>query len=217
MKRLPVALCVMWGLAAVASAAGDWKPVFNGKDLEGWKNPDPTRFLVRDGCLVGTQTDGKGADMFTTDTFENFELRFTYKVKWPANSGVWYRDRYQFDILKYTNPKTFSGALYPGPKSTFGFVNLDESIENRDGWNEAQVYANGDHLVHWLNGKQIGEIHDTRSAKGRIGLQVHGGGGFKGMEIIIQKMEVRTLGPDDKPTPPAAPKKAEPVRMEPEQ
>jgi len=198
-------LLLLAAIGGTIRAAEEWTPLFNGKDLTGWKNPDPTKFLVEDGCLVGTQTDGKGADMFTTDAFDNFELRFTYKVKWPANSGVWYRDRYQYDILKYTNPKTFSGALYPGPKSTFGFVNLDESIENRDGWNEGFVYANGDHLVHWLNGKQIGEIHDTRSAKGRVGFQVHGGD-FKGMKIIIKRIEIRKLGPDDKPTPPAAPK-----------
>jgi len=194
-------------LGSVASAAEEgWTPLFNGKDLEGWNNPDPAKFLVEDGCLVGTQTDGKGADLFTKESFDNFELRFTYKVKWPANSGIWYRSGYQFDILKYTSPKTFSGALYPGPKSTFGFVNLDESIEKADDWNEGVVYANGDHLIHWLNGKQIGEIHDTRFAKGRIGIQVHGGDFKGGMKIILKRIEIRPLKEGDKPTPPEAPK-----------
>jgi len=195
-------------LGSLAFAAEEgWTPLFNGKDLEGWKSADPTRFKVEDGCLVGTQTDGKGADLFTTASFDNFELRFTYKVKWPANSGIWYRNSYQFDILKYTSPKTFSGAFYPGPKSTFGFVNLDESIENADGWNEGQVYANGDHLIHWLNGKPIGEIHDTRFAKGRIGIQVHGGSFPGGMRIDFKRIDIRPLKEGDKPTPPEAPKK----------
>ena len=197
--------------ACVAIAGEEWTPLFNGKDLEGWGKADPTKFKVEDGCLVGTQDDGKGADFFTTASFDNFVLRFTYKVKWPANSGIWFRDRYQFDILKYTNPKTFSGAFYPGTKSTFAFVNLDESIENRDGWNEGQIYANGDHIIFWLNGKQLGEVHDKRTAKGRFGIQVHGGD-FKGMQIIIKKMELRPLKEGDKPTPPAAPKAAEPAK-----
>jgi len=199
-------------VAATAFGGEGWKPLFNGKNLEGWKATDPTKFKVEDGCLVGFQDDGKGANIFTTEAFDNFELRFTYKVKWPANSGIWYRGRYQFDILKWKRPKTFSGAFYPGAKSTFAFVNLDESIENRDGWNEGQVYANGDHIIHWLNGRKIGEVHDTRFAKGRIGIQVHGGGGFKGMQIIIKKIEIRPLKPGDKPTPPAAPKPAEPAK-----
>ena len=201
-----------WVLGSAAFAAEEgWTPLFNGKDLEGWKAQGSAIFKVEDGCLMGTQTDGKGGDLFTVDEWDNFELRFTYKVAWPANSGIWYRNSYQFDILKYTNPKTFSGALYPGTNSTFGFVNLDESIENRDGWNEGQVYANGDHLIHWLNGKQIGEVHDKRFAKGRIGIQVHGGG-FKGMQIILKKIELRPLKEGDQPTPPAAPKAAEPAK-----
>lgn len=208
MRRVALTLCLLVG-AWGATAGEEWIPLFNGKDLEGWGKADPTKFRVEDGCILGTQDDGKGADLFTTAVFDNFELRFTYKVKWPANSGIWFRDRYQFDILKWTNPKTFSGAFYPGVKSTFAFVNLDESIENRDGWNEGQVYANGDHIIFWLNGRQIGETRDTRSAKGRIGIQVHGGA-FKGMEIRIKRLELRPLKEGDKPTPPPAPKAVEP-------
>lgn len=206
------ALALGWvALLGVALGGEGWRPLFNGKDFEGWSKPDPTKFKIEDGCLVGFQDDGKGADLFTTEVFDNFELRFTYKVKWPANSGIWYRNGYQFDILKWTSPKTFSGALYPGTNSTFGFVNLDESIENRDDWNEGQVYANGDHLIHWLNGKQIGEVHDKRFAKGRIGIQVHGGP-FKGMEIRIKRIEIRPLKEGEPPTPPLAPKAAEPAK-----
>lgn len=205
-------VCALLLGVGVAAAGEEWVQLFNGKDLEGWKANDPTKFKVEDGCFVGFQEDGKGADIFTTESFSNFELRFTYKVKWPANTGIWFRNSYQFDILKYTNPKTFSGAFYPGAKSTFAFVNLDESIENRDDWNEGQVYANGDHMVFWLNGRKLGEVDDTRSAKGRIGVQVHGGDGFKGMQIILKKIELRPLKEGDKPTEPAAPKPAEPAK-----
>ncbi len=190
---------------AVGAQAAEWTPLFNGENLEGWKATNPAKFKVEDGCLVGFQNDGKGADIFTTESFEDFELRFTYKVKWPANSGVWFRDRYQFDILKYKRPKTFSGALYyPGCKGTFAFVNPDESIEKRDGWNQGQVYANGDHIIFWLNGKKIGETRDKTFDKGRIGVQVHGGGHAKGMEIRLKSIEIRKLQPGDQPTPPEA-------------
>jgi hypothetical protein len=194
------------GLAASVMAAEGWTPVFNGKDLEGWKASDPSKFTVEDGCFVGSQSDGKGSDIFTTQEWDNFELRFTYKVVWPANSGVWFRGtNYQFDILKYKNPIAYSGTLYC-PKRFFIFKNEDEAIENRDGWNEGQVYANGDHIIIWLNGKKIGECHDDTAAKGKIGIQVHGGNDVKNMRIIIKKMEVRTLKAGDQPTPPIAPK-----------
>ena len=198
-------------LAAVVvplAAAEEWTPLFNGNDLTGWKADNPAKFKVEDGQLIGFQEDGKGANIYTEKEYDNFELRFTYKVKWPANSGLWFRTRYQFDILKHPRPKTFSGAFYyPGCKGTFAFTNLDESLENRDGWNEAQVYANGDHIILWLNGTKLGEVHDKSFAKGKIGLQVHGGGGFKGMRIDIKRIEIRPLKPGDKPTPPPAPAK----------
>jgi len=191
-------------VATAALAAEGWTPLFNGKDLTGWKTRDPSKFRVENGCLVGSQDDGRGSDLFTTETFDNFELRFTYRVKWPANSGVWFRDRYQFDILKWKRPVAYSGTLYC-PGKMFITKNLDESLENRDGWNEGQVYANGDHIILWLNGKKTGECHDKTHARGRIGIQVHGGGGFKGMKIEFKRIEIRPLKPGEPPSQPAKP------------
>jgi len=194
--------------ASAALAAEKWTPIFNGKDLGGWKVTGDAKAEVADGCLVGSQKTPRGGDIWTTKQWDNFELRFTYKVKWPANSGVWFRDRYQFDILKYKSPVAYSGTLYC-PGKMFITKNLDESLENRDGWNQGQIYANGDHLILWLNGKKVGDCHDKTLTKGRIGLQVHGGGGFKGMKIIIKKMEIRELKPGDAPTEPTPPKRQE--------
>ncbi|MBM4017499.1 MAG: DUF1080 domain-containing protein [Planctomycetes bacterium] len=189
--------------------AAAWTPLFNGKDLEGWKPAGAAVWKVEDGCLVGTQTDGKGGDLFTEKEFDNFEVRFTYRMAWPANSGIWFRDKYQFDILKWKNPVGFSGTLYC-PGKMFITTNLDESVENRDGWNEGHIYANGDHLILWLNGKKVGECDDKTAAKGRVGIQVHQGDGFKGMAIHLKRLEIRPLKPGDPPSEPAKPEPAPP-------
>ena len=209
MKRLAMAAAflaatlLVQGLAPAEDAA--WTPVFNGKDLAGWKKPIGNAiWKVEDGCLLGTQTDGQGGDLYTEKEWDNFELRFTYKVAWPANSGVWFRGQYQYDILKWKDPVAFSGTLYC-PSKMFVTKNLDEGLENRDGWNEAQIYANGDHIILWLNGKKVGDCNDKSYAKGPFGIQVHGGDDFKNMKILIKKMEVRTLKAGDKPTEPKPP------------
>lgn len=209
MKRLAIAAAFVvatllaYGLSRAEDSA--WTPVFNGKDLAGWKKPTGNAiWKVEDGCLVGTQTDGQGGDLYSEKEWDNFELRFTYKVAWPANSGIWFRGQYQYDILKWKDPVAFSGTLYC-PGKMFVTRNLDESLENRDGWNEGQVYANGDHLILWLNGKKVGECHDKTLAKGPLGIQVHGGDEFKNMKITIKKMELRVLKADDKPTEPKPP------------
>lgn len=210
-----VLLAVALAASPRAAECGDpqkgttaWTPLFNGKDLTGWKKPTGEAIVtVEDGMLVGTQTTGKGGDVFTEKEYDDFELRFTYKVVWPANSGVWFRGKYQFDILKYKNPVAFSGTLYC-PGKMFITKNLKEELENRDGWNEGQIYANGDHLILWLNGTKVGECRDKTQAKGPIGIQVHGGEQFKNMKITIKKMELRPLKPGEAPTEPkpAAPK-----------
>ncbi|MBM3858251.1 MAG: DUF1080 domain-containing protein [Verrucomicrobia bacterium] len=199
MKRICVALMMLASVVPLLGAQkANWTSLFNGKDLDGWKQQGAGIFKVEDGCLLGTQTDGKGGDLFTTREFDNFECRFTYKMKWPGNSGVWFRDKYQFDILKYKKPVAFSGSIYC-PGKLFITTNLDEGLENRDGWNEARIFANGDHLAVWLNGKKVGDCRDSTLAKGRIGIQVHGGEGAKNMQILIKRIEVRPLAAGETP------------------
>jgi len=227
MKRIPLlALSLVAALGASSCVAGQetgkpasgpspdarkdgWQSLIPGKDLEGWKATGHAVWKVEDGVLIGTQTDGRGGDLYTTKAYEDFELRFTYKVKWPANTGIWFRGKYQYDILKWKKPVGFSGTLYmPGYPKTFITRNLKEELERRDGWNEGQIYAAGDHLILWLNGTKTGECHDTTHAKGPIGIQVHPGEKFKGMEIHLKRLEVRPIRPGAEPTPPLLPKAA---------
>jgi len=218
MLKLSVLAVIVAGLGAVAAVsaaaeekapaagAGGWVSLFNGKDLEGWKPVANGKWWVEDGCLVGTPVEAKGGDLFTEKEFDNFECRFTYKAVWPANSGIWFRTKYQFDILDYKKPVAFSGSLYC-PGKLFIFANLDKSIEDREGWNEGQIYANGKHIILWLNGKKTGECDDDTAAKGKIGIQVHPGKELANMKIFVKKIEIRPLTADDKPTEPVAPKK----------
>jgi len=196
------------GTAAPADKEAGWTSLLPGKDLKGWKPTGHAVWKVTDdGHLIGTQTDGHGGDLYTEKPYGDFELRFTYKVKWPANSGIWFRGKYQYDILKWKKPVGYSGTLYmPGWPKTFITRNLNEDLEHRDGWNEGQVYAAGDHLMLWLNGTKTGDCRNDAHAKGPIGIQVHGGGGFKGMEIHLKRLEIRPIKPGAKPTPPLVPK-----------
>jgi len=176
-------------------ALSAWTPLFNGKDLTGWSQTGEAIFKVENGNLVGTQTTGKGGDLWTKADFDDFELQVTYRVVWPANSGFWFRHDgrkgYQYDVLKYKRPVAFSGTLYC-PGKLFIIKNLKESLENRDGWNEARVRAVGDEITLWLNGTKIGTAKDKTLSKGKIGIQVHGGN-FRGMKIIVKKMQVKPL------------------------
>lgn len=95
-----------------------FKPIFNGKDLSGWKG-NTELWSVEDGAITGRTTADKPLKFNTfliweEGPVENFELRLDYKMV-GGNSGIQYRSRvvneadyvvsgYQADIdatLKY--------------------------------------------------------------------------------------------------------------------
>jgi hypothetical protein len=182
-----------------ALSSHGWTPLFNGRDLTGWETSGGAIFKVEDGCIVGTQgANFAPGDLFTTDAYSDFELLVTYRVVWPANSGVWFRyvdanKAYQADILEWKNPVAYSGSLY-APGKMFLAINGDKELEKRDGWNTIRIVAQGDHLQIWLNGKQTADVHDKDIASGRIGLQIHPGEQFGPMKITVREAKIRLPG-----------------------
>ncbi len=82
-------------LTAREKAAG-WKLLFDGATYAGWE--DPTRksppgesFTIEDGCLKATSHPRIEEDLFTRDTWSDFELLFDWKISPRGNSGVKYR------------------------------------------------------------------------------------------------------------------------------
>jgi hypothetical protein len=174
--------------------------LFNGRDLHGWEATGKAKWVVENGLLVGTQGENNApGDLFTTQSFRDFEATVTYRAEWPCNSGVWFRfqspkQAYQADILEYKKPEAYSGTLYcPNYSGIFLAANLDKSLEKRDGWNTIKIRAQGDHLQVWLNGRQTADVHDTRSDSGKIGFQVHPGAEFGPMKIVVREVSLKEL------------------------
>jgi len=110
--------------AAMAEEAG-FKPIFDGKTLNGWKAPDMSYWLVDDGALTGrsTQQHPVRSNQFIVwqlGELDDFELKLKYRISGTpsANSGVQIRSRvdkdghvagYQADIDKAGQ---WAGALY---------------------------------------------------------------------------------------------------------
>src|SRR5262245_12561742 len=81
---------------------GDPIPLFNGKDLSGWKTmgKDPSAWKVVDGVLSNdaVQEDGKHksyANLRTEREFEDFNLQVEFRVPADGNSGVYLRGIYE--------------------------------------------------------------------------------------------------------------------------
>ncbi len=179
-------------------ARDGWVPLFNGKDLTGWAAEGKAEWKVDDGVLVGTQGPGNApGDLFTTAAYADFELEATYRVQWPANTGIWFRYQseqkaYQADILEWPDPLAYSGTIYC-PGRMFLAVNSDPKLEKKEDWNTMRIRAEGDRLRVWLNGVQTADVRDGSIDRGRIGIQVHPGDQFAGMKVMIREMKIRVL------------------------
>ncbi|MEM9834292.1 MAG: DUF1080 domain-containing protein [Bacteroidota bacterium] len=79
-------------------AQDDWKNLFDGKSLDGWKaSENPKTFSVEDGMIV---VDGPRAHLFyvgdvNNHTFKNFEFKADVKTMPGSNSGMYFHTEYQ--------------------------------------------------------------------------------------------------------------------------
>jgi len=172
-----------------------WIALFNGKDLTGWIKHGDAKWTVRDGVLSGEQNDGKVGDLYTTGEWSDFELMVRFKVRWPANTGVWFRSQpekkklgYQMDILSLKDYGAATGSIW-----SKGFLakNMDESILKRDDWNLVHITAVGPKLTVVLNEKKVAEAEDAQYTVGRIGFQVHAGERYKDMAVMVKEVKIR--------------------------
>ncbi|MCX7605021.1 MAG: DUF1080 domain-containing protein, partial [Bryobacteraceae bacterium] len=73
--------------AALLPAQQGFRPLFNGKDLTGWKHVGPGEFVVEDGMLK--TVGGMGLLYYEKEKLGNCVLRVVYKTASDhANSGV---------------------------------------------------------------------------------------------------------------------------------
>jgi hypothetical protein len=98
MRSLPAALLLAVGMlaASVRASAGDFVPLFNGRDLAGWDG-DRRFWSVTDGCIRGETRFGALPPnntflIYRGTTFRDFELRLKFRIH-NGNSGVQFRSK----------------------------------------------------------------------------------------------------------------------------
>jgi len=121
------ALLTQATVVPAADAEKGFTPIFNGKDLTGWKG-DARFWSVKDGAITGQTTPDNPAPhntflIWTNGNVADFELRLSYKIipnndKSFGDSGIQYRSKEMPDFvvagyqanLMVTKPLT--GILY---------------------------------------------------------------------------------------------------------
>lgn len=185
MKKLFYLIAVAVFVFSTGARAQEWEPLFNGKNLKGWKQLSGTaKYSVKDGVLVGTATNSKlNSFLATTKEYSDFILEFEFKTE-NINSGVQLRSHldkgrgvvygYQFEIDP--SARAWSGGIYDEARRLWLYrmtENEPGKAAYKDGWNSARVEACGNIIRTWVNGIPCTNLFDDADASGFIALQVH--------------------------------------------
>lgn len=201
-KLLVLAGFVVLGCAAIAGRpqSKEWKPLFNGKDLTGWKHVGPGGDTVEDG-LIRTH-GGMGLLYWTGGKVGDCRIRVVYKMRdFNDNSGVfiripleprepWMPVHYGYEVQIDNHPETsgedeyhITGTLYSLTKP------LAKPTKPGPEWNTMIITIDGTHTVVEINGEKVTDFHEgdpvparkfdfepqrgPRPEEGYIGLQNH--------------------------------------------
>jgi len=183
MRRFVFALSIAslafagWASFSPAQDSDGWIPLFNGKDLTGWKtHPDePGMWSVVDGCIVG-----KGANrshLFSDKgDFTDFHYKVVAKISDKGNSGQYFRTKYMGGYP--TGYEAQINSTFPDPQKTgslYGFAKIGEKLVEPDTWFTQEVIAKGNHIQILLNGKKVVDYVDAKNthSKGHFAFQQH--------------------------------------------
>ncbi len=206
-----------------ASARDGFKPLFNGKDLTGWDG-NPELWSVEDGCITGKTTGPEQLAynqflIWRGGKVKNFELHakikesgnntgIQYRSKELPENGKWSIGGYQCDI----HPATPNNAMVYEERGR-GII-----VQNGQGvvidptgkrwlasehepvkvdiatWHEYTVIAQGNHLIHKVDGQVTIDLLDfeesKRALEGLLAFQIHRG---PAMNVQIKDVMLKEL------------------------
>jgi hypothetical protein len=196
--RWPLVITILLLTAMAHTQSGEWKQLFDGKDLTGWKHVGPGSMTVEDG-LIRTQ-GGMGLLYWTGGTLGDCTIRVVFKMRdHNDNSGVFIRipiepreewmpvhygyevqidneadgeDEYHITGMLYSLTRPLARTGKPGPE-----------------WNTMEITLDGPRTIVILNGAKVSDYTEgdpvperkfnfepqrgPRPNDGYIGLQNH--------------------------------------------
>ncbi|MEE2640388.1 MAG: family 16 glycoside hydrolase, partial [Planctomycetota bacterium] len=184
----------------------EWVPLFDGRSLKGWVQKwGQARYEVIDGAIVGkTVPNTPNSFLVTEKIYGDFELELEFMVHPELNSGIQIRSNslsaykngrvhgYQVEIDP--SERAWSGGICDegrrGWLNTLKDNNAARYAFKMNGWNHYRVRAVGNRIRTWVNDVAAADLQDSLTARGFIGLQVHGVGGRKD-ELTVRWRNIR--------------------------
>ncbi|WP_149243650.1 DUF1080 domain-containing protein [Dyadobacter sp. 32] len=189
-------ICLLVGLGSF-SAKPRWKPLFNGKDLAGWKTSGKAIWEVKDGVITGT--DGRG-HLYADPVLRDLEIKGEFRISSQgknANGGLYIRANAPADNpdgfpLGYeaqicNSQDAFTGWLWkPGTPTGKASALLTKDGE----WFPMRVQAIGNTIRIWVKDQLVMTHSDEEYKEGHFALQCHNAGmTFEAKNLYYKKLD----------------------------
>lgn len=180
--------------------SGEWKQLFDGKDLTGWKHVGPGGMTVEDG-LIKTH-GGMGLLYWSGGAIGNSVIRVVYRMRDENdNSGVfiripiepreeWMPVHYGYEVQIDNHPETSNEDEYHVTGTLYSLTKpLAKPGKPGPEWNTMEITLDGPHTMVSVNGVKVTDYTEgqpvpekkfdfepqrgTRPNEGYFGLQNH--------------------------------------------
>lgn len=180
------------GLAAAVvggpALAAAFKPLFDGKSIDGWSRLGDANWSIADGVLSADK--GGMSFLISKDSYGDFDLRADIWVSADANSGIFIRCSNRAEISSMNAYEVNIFDTRPDPSYGTGAIvdvaKVSPMPKAGGKWNVMEISAHGPVFSVSLNGvKTVDKARDTAHARGPIALQYGAG------VVRFRKVEIR--------------------------
>lgn len=181
--------CFTTPLFAQKDGGTKWTKLFNGKDLQGWKQLNgKASFKVENGEIVGTTVANEPNSFLATESlYGDFILELEFKVDPTMNSGIQFRSEskpeylngrvhgYQYEIDP--SSRAWTGGIFDESRRNWlypmEYNPIAKKAFKQNEWNAVRVECMGTVIRTFLNDVPAAHLIDDMTLKGFIALQVH--------------------------------------------
>ncbi len=189
MKKITSTLTLVMIVFLFLEANAQKTPIFNGKNLDGWKIYGTEKWYVENGELICESGPDKGYGYLATEKwYKDFELELEFFLLANGNSGVFFRS-----TIEGTKITGWQAEVEPKGGETGGIYESygrgwlikpekeKDKAQIDDAWNKMKIRVVGGKVTTWINGVEMITLTDEKigQANGSIALQIHDGGGIK--------------------------------------
>ncbi len=163
---------------------GEWTSLFDGKTLNGWKGYNGVdiagKWMAEDGTLhLDSTTDSKPyTNIITEKQFDDFDLRFEWKIEEGTNSGVMfhvgegpaqpYLTGPEYQVLDNEGFRNGKGEPVTEAEKTGSHYAVEPATSDESKpigeWNESRIVVKGQHVEYYTNGVKTAayEMHSDK-------------------------------------------------------